>query len=129
MEEQKTWKVKVTSEIEVTAENIDDIMCCALEGGICYWADAARPVGDYLGEYAHEQISRGGKLEIHDNEEDQWNELDRDALLKGIQKAYEDGWYPKYNWCDGKTLDACNIDGEVADCIVQYAIFDNVIYG
>lgn len=115
--------------VVVTAENIDDIMCAALEGGITYWASCARVVGDYLGEYASEQIARGGTLKIYDSEDGKWHELDREKILAGIEKAYNCGFYSEYEWCDGTELDCCMVDAEVADAIVQCAIFGDVIYG
>lgn len=128
------WVLTVKKEIKVTQQDIDDIMVSALEGGITYWADACEVVGDYLGEYASEQISRGGELKIHvdepwdEDETEVWT-LTREKLLHGIKKAYEDGYYTAYEWCDGKTLDTCQVDAEVADIIVQLALFDDVIYG
>lgn len=63
-EKEKQVTVSVTLEIVLTQEDIDDIMCGALEGGITYWCDEAKVVGDYLGEYGSEQIARGGKLRL-----------------------------------------------------------------
>lgn len=55
--------LEVKFNVEVTNQDIDDIMCTALEGGITYWCRRAEVVGGkYLGEYAHEQISRGGEV-------------------------------------------------------------------
>ena len=54
----------------VTDQDIDDIMSAVLDGGITYWCCRAEVVGDYLGEYASEQISRGGTLRLHDSEAD-----------------------------------------------------------
>ena len=51
------FKVKVELEVNVSQEDIDDIVTIALEGGINYWCRKAEVVGDYLGEYASEQIS------------------------------------------------------------------------
>ena len=59
---EKLEVVKVALEIVLTQEDIDDIMCGALEGGINYWCDEAKVMGGYLGEYGSEQIARGGKL-------------------------------------------------------------------
>ena len=123
------WMLTIKKEIKVTQEDIDDIMCAALEGGICYWCCKAEVVGEYLGEYASEQISRGGTLKLHDSEEDEVYELTRDKLLKGIKLAYGGGYFAEYEWCDGFVLDCCQIDAEVADAIVQLALFDDVIYG
>lgn len=80
-EKEKQVTVSVTLEIALTQEDIDDIMCGALEGGITYWCDEAKVVGDYLGEYGSEQIARGGKLRLHlpepfDKDETEYYELD-----------------------------------------------------
>lgn len=115
----------------VTKEDIDDIMCCAVEGGINYWcSEAAVPKGEeYLGEYASEQISRGGTLKLYDSESGEEYTLTRDLLLKGIALAISQSYYSGYNWYAGGTLDACQIDADVADVIIQLALFDDIIYG
>lgn len=121
--------VNIERTVKVTAEDIDDIMCSALEGGITYWCNKAEVVGDYLGEYASEQISRGGTLKLHDSEEDEVYELTLEKLLKGIQLAIQHNYYAEYGWCDGTMLDTCNVDASVADVIIQLALFDDVVYG
>lgn len=121
--------VNITRTVKVTAEDIDDIMCSALEGGITYWCNKAEVVGEYLGEYASEQISRGGTLKLHDSEEDEVYELTLDKLLKGIELAIQHNYYADYDWCDGTMLDTCNVDASVADVIIQLALFDDVVYG
>ena len=123
------WMLTVKNEIKVTQEDIDDIMCAALEGGIGYWCYKAEVLGKYLGEFASEQISRGGTLKLYDSESGEKYWLDRDKLLKGIKLAYAGGYYADYGWCDGHLLDCCQVDAEVADAIVQLALFDDVIYG
>ena len=129
MENQKEFFVKATLNIKVTAEDIDDIMCSALEGGINYWCRKAEVVGDYLGEYASEQISRGGTLKLYDDVEDQVYKLTLEDVLKGIQLAVQENYYADYEWHDGTTLDPCQIDADVADVIIQLALFEEVIYG
>ena len=124
-----SWNVEVNMTIKVTEEDIDGIMCSALEGGITYWCWKAEVIGDYLGEYASEQIARGGVLKLYDSEEDEKYWLTRDKLLNGIKLAYENGCYASYEWCNGRELDGCQIDAEVADCIVQYALFGEWVYG
>ena len=125
----KSFEVEVTTKLTITQEDIDDIVCTALEGGITYWCCKAKVVGEYLGEYASEQISCGGTLELYDSEEDEVYELTFDKLLNGIKTAYADGYYSNYGWCDGKTIDTCQVDADVADTIVQLALFNEVIYG
>lgn len=125
-----SWLIPVEQQIKVTTSDIDDIMCAALEGGICYWCGRAEVVGEYLGEYASEQISRGGTLKLYDCEDmNEVYELDRSKLLKGIKKAFEEGYYSEYEWCNGTVIDTCQVDADVADAIVQIAIFDEVVYG
>lgn len=123
------YKINIATELTVTQEDIDDIMCTALEGGINYWCRKAKVVGEYLGEYGSEQIARGGKLILDDMVEDQEYELTREDILKGIKMAVEHGYYKDYGWCDGHYLDTCNVDANVADVIVQLALFEDVIYG
>lgn len=124
----ENFKVKVEQEITVTQEDIDDIMCSALEGGITYWACKAEVVGDYLGEYASEQISRGGTLKLYDAEDGSVYELTLEKLLNGIGKAYDGNWFMEYGWCDGAKIDHCQIDAEVADAIVQLALFNELVF-
>ena len=129
MENNKEFFIEVNMNIKVTAEDIDDIMCSALEGGITYWCNKAEVVGDYLGKYASEQIARNGTLKLYDAEEDEVYELTLEKLLKGIRLAVQGNYYADYDWHDGTTLDPCQIDAEVADVIIQLALFDDVIYG
>lgn len=126
---EKKFELEINTKLTVTTEDIDDIMCTALEGGITCWCEKAKVVGDYLGEYGHEQIARGGKILIYDMVEDEKYELTREDLLKGIKLAIEEGYYSDYGWYNGSELDTCQIDADVADVIVQMALFEDVIYG
>ena len=90
------FNIEVEIKLSVTEEDIDDIMCTALEGGITYWCNKAKVVGEYLGEYGHEQIARGGTLELYDMEDDAVYELTRKKLLNGIKLAVEHGYYNDY---------------------------------
>lgn len=124
-------RLKIEMNLDISQENIDDIVCGALEGGIIYWCDEAKVVGDYLGEYAHEQISRGGKLKLHDYDEDEVYTLDLDKLINGI-KLYAQ----KPTGCNcleqvngHLEIDCCNADAMVCDAIIQYALFGEVLYG
>ena len=123
------FNIEIKKSIKVTQEDIDDIMCSALEGGITYWCRKAKVVGEYLGEYASEQISRGGTLKLYDAEEDEVYELTLEKLLEGIKLAVDGNYYDDYDWCDGKTIDTCQVDAEVADCIVQLALFGEIVFG
>lgn len=114
--------------IKVNAEDIDGIMACALEGGITFWCDEARVVGEYLGEYASDQISRGGQLLLHDMEEEETYLLNKEKFLKGL-KIFLDNSEGKICKLDsGYEVDPANIDANDADSIIQYAIFGELVY-
>ena len=117
--------------VMITQEDIDDIIVGALEGGINYWCDKVKVVDDYLGEYASEQISRGGQLLFHDSEEDKNYTLDKKRFLKGLRMYLEKPHpYDILEEIDNKLqTDTCNADATVCDMIIQYALFDDVIYG
>lgn len=119
----------VKIEVELKKEDIDDIMCCALEGGINYWCNEAEVVeGEYYGEFASEQISNGGSLRIYDMEEDKTYLLDLEKFIEGFKIWISKG-YDRYGAVSGKEVDCCQIDAECADGIVQCALFGDIIYG
>ena len=127
--ENKAFFIDINKRIKVTAEDIDDIMHSALVGGITYWCNEAEVVGNWLGECVSEQISRGGTLKLHDAEEDEVYELTLEKLLNGIQLAVEEKYYEEYEWVLGDGLDVCQVDADVADVIIQLALFDTVVFG
>lgn len=111
----------------VTDQDIDDIMSAVLDGGITYWCCRAEVVGDYLGEYASEQISRGGTLRLHDSKADSVYELTLDKFLNGVRLWIENE--RAFTLTDAGQLDTGDIDALAADMIIQYALFSDVIYG
>lgn len=127
MEKNKKHSVSVVITLVVTDEDIDDIMSAALDGGITYWCNRAEVVDDYLGEYASEQISRGGALKLYDAEDGSFYVLTLSKFLNGLrlwiasERAFE--------LTDAGRLDVGNIDALAADAIIQYALFNEVIYG
>ena len=125
----KKFEDKGEIRVELTQQDIDDIMVAALEGGINYWCDeAAVEGGEYLGKYASDQISRGGTLLLHDTDEDAYRKLDLEKFLKGFKLWLENGG-DQYGAVQGHEVDCCNIDAGCADEIVQYALFGEVVYG
>lgn len=124
----ETYNIEINKKYEVTSQDIDDIMATALDS-ISYWCRKAKVVGEYLGEYASDQISRGGSLILYDAESNDCWELNLENLLHGIEKAIEDNWFDDYGWYDNGVLDTTEIDGEVADVIVQLALFDDIVFG
>ena len=125
---QDGFDVKATITVKLTQENIDDIMCSALEGGINYWCGCAEVMGDYLGECSNEQISRGGKLKLYDCESDDVWELTREKFLNGF-KLWLENSDDEYGAVSGGEVDPANIDAGMADLIVQYALFGEPVFG
>ncbi len=116
--------------IRVTGECIDNIMAGALDGGIVYWCNKAEVIGEYLGEYASDQISRGGKLKLYDYEAETAYELTIENLIAGIKAFIEDDSM-EVNLTKHEEyfeLDEDYLDGNLCDTIIQYAVFGEVIY-
>ena len=124
--------LKVEVELEITDEDIDDIMSAALDGGITYWCYRAEVVEDeYFGEYASEQISRGGSLNLYDSEEDEVHLLTKENFMEGLKQFIASGRVGILEKkMSGKLgIDVLLLDADDADCIIQYALFNDVIYG
>lgn len=111
----------------VSDEDIDDIMSAALDGGITYWCGRAEVVGEYLGEYASEQISRGGTLKLYDIEDGSVSELTLDKFLNGLRLWIENE--RAFELTRAGQLDVGQIDAPAADTILQYALFNDMIFG
>lgn len=130
---EKKFEVLVQIRAALTQQDIDDIMVSALEGGVSYWCKRVVVQGDYLGEYASEQISRGGRLAVLLDEPFEDDKtcymLDLDKFLTGFKLWFENGCdsYDAVDVSDG-SVDCCRIDGTCADEIIQYALFGEIVY-
>ena len=127
--EKNTFSVKAEINVNLTAQDVDDIMIAALEGGINYWCDRAEVVEEKrVSKWCHEQIARGGCLILHDAEsEDSW-ELNLEKLLNGIKLWVEAGGY-KLGAIENGEIDCYYIDADCADEIVQFALFGELVFG
>lgn len=87
-------------------------------------------VGEPRGEYASDQVSRGGSLDFFVGRK--IYRLDTKKLLKGLEKwLSEDADISTATTREngGKCfLNPCGIDANDADCIIQYALFDELVY-
>lgn len=125
----KKFPVHVSYDVVLTSEDIDDIMSAALDGGITHWCCRAEVVeDDYYGELASEQISRGGSLRLYDCEEDEVYVLTLEKFLTGFRLWIESG-QDLYGAVTKTGVDTGEIDGEMADWIVQFALFGEVVFG
>lgn len=124
----ENFLLNAEQKILVKPSDIDDIMCGALEGGITYWCGKAEVLEDeYYGDYASEQISRGGSLRLYDAENGEEYILTLEGFLHGFKLALAAGFGS--DWIKDKEVDTFNIDGPASDVIVQFAIFGEVLYG
>lgn len=132
--------IRVNLPILITTEDIDDIMVGALEGGITYWCDRVEVEGEYLGEYASEQIARGGILKFFieepiSDDAPEYCTLDYHQLIDGVAKWLDFIEDPKvYGRVirilpDGTCrLDMGNVDSLSCDSIIQYALFGEEVF-
>lgn len=120
------FKVHIDMDVDMTQKDLDDLMCTALEGGICYWCGRAEVVGEMLGDYAHELISRGGSLILYDAESsDKW-ELTLEKFLCGLGLYLGEAMSAAF---EGEDIDSSDFDADAVDCIVQYALFGKLVFG
>ena len=155
----KHWNKEVAKEtnpqltIKITKEDVVDILSSAIDG-IYYWGrivpnneqykEAKKWIReneepDY--EICYEEVIAhilfdGKSVTVRDIEGDQESWLSLSNLSYGIRKAFQEGYYSDYNWLvpDGGGsnkwhLEPDQIDAEVADVIIQLAVWGEVVYG
>lgn len=116
-------KVTVTQETDVTRQMVNDILCTAFEGGINYWCNSVS-VEEWPeeAEYASHALGFGAVVILHGAGDDENYRLTLDMFLEGLSRAashYGMSIESFYN----------NHDAEYADLVVQFALFDTVVYG
>ena len=122
---------------EITTNILVDLLSMAFSGGIGYWCSLvdydedeykaskekikAEGIAEPCWEDVLVQMLEDGKsIIIVDDEEDERYKLTLNKLLNGIELNYRH----RPHDCDIEEGDA-----ETADCIIQYALFYDVIYG
>ena len=129
-------KAVVSNVHNFTSEEINDLVSTALEGGINYWCGGAIKVknedGTYKGiakedehkiVYASDLIGYGGELVLYDieDESEYWT-LNVQKMISGIQLHCTHRGIPLSTLMD-------NYDADDADCIVQYGLFNEIVFG
>jgi len=117
-------EVIISKKFEITKQQMSDLLVCAFNGGINYWCDdvAIKKHGDASADaYASDVIGCGGKLILEVEGKD--HTLTQDKMLKGIAMGMD--------WGNHATVDDLmdNHDAETTDVILQYALFDEIVYG
>lgn len=121
---------EVPMPVIITDEDIDDILVSAFSGGINYWCYVTEIIGEPLGDCSSEHVSHGGSITMHDKVSDVDFVLGKDKMINGIIRYIN---HPSS--CDilevqnhQLVLDTGYVDAEVADSIVQYALFGDIMY-
>jgi hypothetical protein len=123
---------KYTIKKTITEEDLRDLIIDGIETGIGYWATLDNDTEEFekyynetdlaTSEIVAEIILNGGSVKITDVEdvENPKYELTLKRLLIGIQKNAEE----RPHDCDLE-----NYDAVTSDCIFQYALYDELIFG
>lgn len=122
----------VTKNVNISQEDIDEIMCAALEGGITYWCYGAQSImpDEWMKEnninYLSDVTGRGGDIVL--TTEDGDYVLTLKAFLTGVQMAIDDNTVAIETINNEYRIDTCMIDADIADVIIQYALFGKLVY-
>ncbi len=118
----------VTVQKQITESDIENIVVTAFEGGCNYWMGLIRtkewedkPKNEPLSTWATKLLIEGKTIKLYDIEDDEegW-ELTLEKVLKGIELNVVNRPFD----CDLEDFDAYT-----ADCIIQYALFGEIVYG
>ena len=124
---EKIYRIEVN--YDFSDEDLQDIVISAIEDGIGYWACLDntteawkdKPKDMPVSEWAYEILKKGGELKFIDEEDDEAEyEINWNSFIIGIKRAISE-----HVW-DGMNN---SMDSIAADCIFQYAIFGEVVYG
>ncbi len=126
-------EIILKKKVIINQEDIDDIMVTALEGGITYWCYGAQSImpDEWMRENKIEYLSdvtgRGGDIVL--TTEDGDFILTLQAFYNGLQQLIdESGEYYIESTSDGLKIDTSEIDADIADLIIQYALFGKLVY-
>lgn len=111
---------------EITEEFVSDVLCTAFEGGSVYWISSMSNLSpEPKSQYFSESVAKGDTIEIIDNEDHKVYKLDFNTFAEGYKR------YVDYCLKNGREVysDPCDIDAEVADIILQFALFNEIIFG
>lgn len=123
----KEWKAALP--ITVTEEDVENLLVTAIEGGIDYWCEGIefgedRPNGEPCSTWTAKQLIKGRLVKIRD--EDGWHSLSIERFIAGITRFLGET-SDSVDVEDGR-LDTTCIDACDADAIIQYSLFDKLVY-
>ena len=137
-------EIKYTVERTLTADQMDDILTTAIEGGIGYWAcllnddpawvkaeEELKAEGKelYWSTVAIRVMFNGDKVKFVDAEEDP-DDPDLEVWTMSLED-FERGCalFEKERGSIKKMLDDGSFDAVEADCLIQYSVFGEIVFG
>ena len=132
-------EITYTTTVRLTAADVSDILATALEGGIGYWAvldntttdweetsSSMQDTDDFLSDVATKMLFEGKKIRFigadEDDEDEEWF-LDMDSFIRGCTRFNEECGSIIQRLADG------TFDADDADMLIQFALFNEIVYG
>jgi len=120
---------KAKVEIDIMENDIENIIVTCFEGGSGYWMGLDnskpewndKPKDESSSTWATKLLLEGNQITLYDieDEKEEWT-LTLEKLLSGIAQNIKERSFD----CDLEDGDATT-----SDCILQYALFNEVVYG
>jgi hypothetical protein len=120
---------QVVATKDITYQDVEDLIDSAFAGGIAYWATLmndtkeweGKPDGIVLSEWAAHLLTEGKSVMFCDREDEseKW-ELTIGKMIAGINMNAKKRPHD---------ADLDNFDADTADAIIQYALFNELVYG
>ena len=129
-ENNRKYTMKIELDVYYDDQFLEDVIVIAFEGGSNYWIDYIKdfkndkPMGVPLSIWVFNELRLGETITLC-MENDERAFLTIDKLKRGVKKYFS----CSKNLIGGLTLDAADYDTGMADEVLQYAVFDELIYG
>lgn len=118
--------IQIKIPFNITDEFIEDVLCTAFEGGSNYWIyDVKNTNTSPSSHYFSTSVANGDTLIIIDNENFKEHTLDKYIFAEGFKRYVENSIARGFDFY----TDPCDIDSGIADEILQYAVFKDIIFG
>lgn len=120
--------MKGKTEVELDRDFLSCVLITASEGGINYWADVLK-----VEDEGEDRMAIFLAVRANEDEEPLFK-VDHETVVRGIQRLLDgsvrvDSQIRGYLSRAVAERDAGDVDADVADCIVQAGIFNELVYG
>lgn len=115
----------VKTETAVSLTQVEDLLCCALEGGSTYWCARFMPQ-EYPADctYGHEAVARGADFCVWPDDDDVVFINNSDELIRETLQLMADKFPARF-----QELVRGDEDAETGDIFFQLLCFKEVVYG